>query len=125
MSILDRGLDEDALWAYLPIRTRGDHGTPIQQPPRHVFHPRPVIPKEHPHAWRDRAACAGQDTRRYYPERGERAAADLLLLCWGSTEHELEPCPVREACLAWANANNEPGLWGGLTESQRKRRRRQ
>lgn len=30
-------------------------------------------------------------------------------------------CPVRRACLNYAIVNDEPGIWGGLTEAERNR----
>ena len=36
-----------------------------------------------------------------------------------------EKCPVRIACVEWAIATHQPdGIWGGLTEKQRKTYRR-
>lgn len=32
-------------------------------------------------------------------------------------------CPVKAACLTWAVEHDEKGIWGGLTEQQRSRRR--
>jgi hypothetical protein len=31
-------------------------------------------------------------------------------------------CPIAQSCAAWAIANNEPGIWGGLTMTERKQR---
>jgi hypothetical protein len=66
--------------------------------------------------WRERAACRGQDPDLWYPERG----ADVSIakaICAG--------CPVRADCLAFALGNGEHhGIWGGLSERQRRRMRR-
>lgn len=29
-------------------------------------------------------------------------------------------CPYLEPCLEWAVQNNEPGIWGGTSENQRR-----
>lgn len=71
-------------------------------------------------AWRQSAACKGLDPAMFFPARGE-AAAEAKALC--------ATCPVREACLEYALVGGEAfGVWGGLSERQRKtiraRRRR-
>lgn len=33
-------------------------------------------------------------------------------------------CPYLEECLAWALVNDEPGVWGGTTASERRSMRR-
>lgn len=65
-----------------------------------------------PSTWMDDAACARVDPDLFFPERGERT--DLAkAVCFG--------CPVREECLEYALANNEKhGVWGGLSERQRR-----
>ena len=67
--------------------------------------------------WRAYAACAKSD-----PD---------LFVAAGAIEHKLakrvcRACPVRKECLAYAM--DEPvdhGIWGGLTERERRRYRRQ
>lgn len=68
-------------------------------------------------SWRDRAACRGWDTHRFYV--GKDAAqppVDILELCLS--------CPVRPRCLNEAMQNYEYGIWGGTTEKQRRQLRR-
>ena len=31
-------------------------------------------------------------------------------------------CPIAQSCATWAVANNEPGVWGGMTSAERQRR---
>ncbi len=31
-------------------------------------------------------------------------------------------CPIAQSCATWAVANNEPGVWGGMTSVERQRR---
>jgi WhiB family transcriptional regulator, redox-sensing transcriptional regulator len=67
--------------------------------------------------WRAFAACAETDPDLWFAA--------------GAIEHKIAKricrvCPVREQCLAYAM--EEPvdhGLWGGLTERERRRYRRQ
>lgn len=33
-------------------------------------------------------------------------------------------CPYKDACLAWALSNNEPGVWGGKSENERRKMKR-
>jgi WhiB family redox-sensing transcriptional regulator len=69
-----------------------------------------------PTGWMRRANCLGLDPRLFFPERGEltQEARDV---CSG--------CVVREDCLAYALTSGEKhGIWGGLSERQRRRIRR-
>ena len=47
--------------------------------------------------------------RRYENERGAKAICNA--------------CPVQMACLEYALQNNTAGIWGGLTERERRRLR--
>jgi hypothetical protein len=67
-------------------------------------------------AWMADAACRGIDPDLFFPEKGE-SAFRAKAVCGR--------CRVRQACLAYALANNERfGVWGGLSERQRRRLRR-
>jgi WhiB family redox-sensing transcriptional regulator len=72
--------------------------------------------------WMDRASCAGDsvDPDWWFPERSELGpeGAVAKAIC--------QECPVRQPCLEFATAGRESGIWGGLTEQERKppRRRR-
>lgn len=66
--------------------------------------------------WKLYAACYGQDPDIWYPERGQdvRPAKKVCAVC-----------PARMACLSYALRNGERlGIWGGLTERERRRMRR-
>jgi WhiB family redox-sensing transcriptional regulator len=76
-------------------------------------------------SWRRNAACNGTHTDLFFPvgEVGEepvRQAEEAKVVCFA--------CPVREECLEYALATDQPfGIWGGTTEAERraiKRRRR-
>lgn len=66
--------------------------------------------------WRDQAACRGLDTDVFFPVTDEEAA-EAQAVC--------AVCPVREECLEYALVTGqEDGVWGGLTETERRRLRR-
>jgi WhiB family redox-sensing transcriptional regulator len=67
-------------------------------------------------AWRDGAACREADPELFFPDiRSARAQVmTAKLIC--------RSCPVTTACLSWALASGqEHGIWGGLTEDERRR----
>jgi WhiB family transcriptional regulator, redox-sensing transcriptional regulator len=72
-------------------------------------------------SWHLKAACRGPESTLFFPpslpeRREERDARECRakLIC---TE-----CPVRPECLEFALRVREPhGIWGGLTESERRR----
>ena len=60
--------------------------------------------------------CAQVGSDAWYPEQGSDAKA-AKAICRG--------CEVRVECLDWALANDERhGIWGGLSEMDRRRLRR-
>ena len=68
-------------------------------------------------AWQERALCAQTDPEAFFPEKG------------GST-HEAKrvcmACEVRSECLEYALAKDERfGIWGGLSERERRRVKKQ
>lgn len=66
-----------------------------------------------PDTWQDQAACHGLDPDLFFPI-SEDDAGPALAHCSG--------CDLRAICLAWALKNGERyGIWGGLTEQQRRR----
>ena len=67
--------------------------------------------------WQERANCLGVDPDLFFPERGA-STKEAKQVCQG--------CVVREDCLEYALANGEKfGIWGGLSERERRRIRRQ
>jgi WhiB family redox-sensing transcriptional regulator len=66
--------------------------------------------------WQERANCRGLDTTQFFPQRGE------------DTRHAKEVCrrcTVRTECLAAALDRRERfGVWGGLSERERRALRR-
>ncbi|MGW6979699.1 WhiB family transcriptional regulator [Streptomyces sp. NPDC054932] len=76
---------------------------------------------EHHWAWQTEAACRGLGSRRFFHPEGERgedrAARDEAAkeICAG--------CPVQSECLRHAlSAGETYGVWGGLTEEERRTR---
>ena len=68
-------------------------------------------------AWQDQANCLGVDPDLFFPERGA-STREAKEVCRG--------CEVRQQCLEYALANGEKfGIWGGLSERERRRLRRQ
>ena len=67
--------------------------------------------------WQERALCAQTDPEAFFPEKGgsTREAKKVCL-----------SCDVRGECLEYALANDERfGIWGGLSERERRRLRLQ
>lgn len=67
-------------------------------------------------SWRELSACRGLDTGVFFPVTDEEA---------GPAKEICATCPVREECLEFALlTRQEDGVWGGLTETERRRLRR-
>ena len=67
-------------------------------------------------SWHDQANCLGVDPDLFFPERGA-STREAKEVCRG--------CVVREACLEYALTNGEKfGIWGGMSERERRRVRR-
>ena len=67
--------------------------------------------------WQERANCLGVDPDLFFPERGA-STREAKEVCRG--------CVVRGECLEFALANGEKfGIWGGMSERERRRIRRQ
>lgn len=72
-------------------------------------------------SWRDIAACAGRDPSDFFPagETG-RAASQIT-----TAKAICATCDVADHCLAYAIETNQvSGVWGGLTEDERRPVRR-
>lgn len=63
--------------------------------------------------WQDFALCRGVNADLFFPGQGE-STREAKAVC--------VDCPVRQACLEYAIANNERfGIWGGLSRRERER----
>jgi WhiB family redox-sensing transcriptional regulator len=66
--------------------------------------------------WQDQANCMGVDPDLFFPERGA-STREAKEVCRG--------CVVRLDCLEYALDNAEKfGIWGGMSERERRRLRR-
>jgi len=66
--------------------------------------------------WQRQANCMGVDPDLFFPERGA-STREAKEVCRG--------CVVRADCLEYAITNSEKfGIWGGLSERERRRIRR-
>jgi len=73
----------------------------------------------HRPAWMERAACRGLSTDLFFPERG--GGADTR-----AAKAVCAACPVSDDCYEYAFGSNERhGIWGGTSERERRRIRRQ
>ena len=67
-------------------------------------------------SWQEFANCLGVDPDLFFPERGA-STREAKEVCRG--------CVVRPDCLEFALANGEKfGIWGGMSERERRRIRR-
>ena len=68
-------------------------------------------------SWQDRALCAQTDPEAFFPEKG------------GSTREAKKvcrTCEVRAECLDYTLEHDERfGIWGGLSERERRRLKRE
>lgn len=63
--------------------------------------------------WMASGSCAQTDPEAFFPEKGGSTRA-AKIVCAG--------CDVRPECLNYALTHNERfGIWGGLSEKQRRR----
>jgi WhiB family redox-sensing transcriptional regulator len=68
-------------------------------------------------SWQDYANCRGADADLFFPERGA-STRKAKAIC--------NACEVKGECLDYAIVNGEKfGIWGGMSERERRRVRRQ
>lgn len=67
--------------------------------------------------WRNRAACLSEDPELFFPI-GKTGPAVLQI---EEAKQVCRRCEVREQCLEWAlEAGEDHGVWGGLSEDERR-----
>jgi WhiB family transcriptional regulator, redox-sensing transcriptional regulator len=67
-------------------------------------------------SWQERALCAQTDPEAFFPEKGG-STREAKRVCLS--------CEVRSECLEYALAHDERfGIWGGLSERERRRLKR-
>ncbi|WP_449277095.1 WhiB family transcriptional regulator [Leucobacter sp. GX24907] len=68
-------------------------------------------------SWQADALCAQTDPEAFFPEKGG-STREAKRICEG--------CEVRSECLEYALENDERfGIWGGLSERERRKLRRE
>lgn len=78
---------------------------------------RQPVEEDNPLAWQADALCAQTDPEAFFPEKGG-STRDAKRIC--------QSCEVRAQCLEYALQNDERfGIWGGLSERERRRLKRQ
>lgn len=71
--------------------------------------------------WRRQAACRDADPELFFPV----GSAGPALAQAAEAKAVCARCPVREACLNFAlSTGQDYGIWGGLTEDERRNLRR-
>jgi len=72
------------------------------------------LPEEQ--SWQERALCAQTDPEAFFPEKGG-STREAKKICVG--------CEVKGECLEYALEHDERfGIWGGLSERERRRLKR-
>ena len=94
--------------------------SPLGRPQLSLVPERPeldaVAPATSDDQWQERALCAQTDPEAFFPEKGG-STREAKRICLG--------CEVRDACLEYALAHDERfGIWGGLSERERRRLKR-
>jgi WhiB family redox-sensing transcriptional regulator len=67
--------------------------------------------------WRHAAACRGEDPELFFPI----GSSALALVQTADAKAVCRRCPAIDACLRWAVATGQEfGVWGGLSEDERR-----
>ena len=67
-------------------------------------------------SWQDKALCAQTDPEAFFPEKGG-STREAKRICVS--------CEVKQECLEYALMQDERfGIWGGLSERERRKLRR-
>ena len=70
--------------------------------------------------WRAHAACRHEDPELFFPPGRGEAAVDQI----AAAKDVCARCPVRRECLEFAMVHRQrDGIWGGLTDQERRRHR--
>ncbi|MER7167247.1 WhiB family transcriptional regulator [Micromonospora sp. NPDC000207] len=72
---------------------------------------------DHGDRWRDRGVCRDDDPELHFPI----GTSGPALLQTEQAKANCRRCPVIDQCLQWAlGSNTEYGVWGGMTEDERR-----
>lgn len=69
--------------------------------------------------WRTRSACKDVDAELFFPV----GTSGPALLQTEQAKAVCRRCPVRDACLEWAIDSVADGIWGGMTDEERREER--
>lgn len=76
-----------------------------------------VEEEESDESWKLQGLCRREDPEKFFPlEKSKQAARSAKEVCL--------QCPVLTRCREWAITHYEVGIWGGLTERERRRVRK-
>ncbi len=64
--------------------------------------------------WQDEANCKGVNSTVFFGEEGSTPGKGYKTFC--------NQCPVKAECLEYALLYDMSGVWGGMTEKERKRK---
>jgi WhiB family redox-sensing transcriptional regulator len=67
--------------------------------------------------WRHRAACRTEDPEAFFPVGSGGPALRQIEAAKAICDQR---CPVRDACLMWALDHAEFGVYGGMSEDERR-----
>jgi WhiB family transcriptional regulator, redox-sensing transcriptional regulator len=70
--------------------------------------------------WMPRGACQGEDPELFFPIAANGQALAQVI----AAKAVCFRCAVRAACLAYALATGQAGIWGGTTQEERHAMRR-
>lgn len=71
--------------------------------------------------WRQQAACRDADPETFFPNGTTGPALAQI----AAAQAICQTCPVTAECLDWAiETGQDNGIWGGLTEDERREVRR-
>ena len=70
--------------------------------------------------WMPRGACQGQDPELFFPVAATGPALAQII----AAKAVCFRCAVRAACLSYALATGQAGIWGGTTQEERHAMRR-
>ncbi|GAA4373936.1 WhiB family transcriptional regulator [Paeniglutamicibacter cryotolerans] len=91
--------------------------TPASTPAKAIWIGLGAVEDEGELGWQSEALCAQTDPEAFFPEKGG-STKDAKRVCGA--------CNVRSECLEYALTNDERfGIWGGLSERERRRLRKQ
>lgn len=82
----------------------------------------PLLEELQPRVWRNSAACRDTDPDLFFPVGQTGPAINHI----ASAREVCQTCDVKRECLEYAlMTNQDAGIWGGTTEDERRKIRRE